>query len=82
MVESDIILWYIWSHVWEIIYVVGPDVATVQTPRRSFPCDVRQRKVLDIAIDELSRALFMHVVPPAKRIVCGTSMSDSPVWTL
>jgi hypothetical protein len=38
-------------------------VATVQTPRRPFPCDVRQRKVLDIAIDEVSVAFSMHVVP-------------------
>jgi hypothetical protein len=41
MVESDIVLLYIQSHVWEIIYLVGPSVATVQTPWRPFPCDVR-----------------------------------------
>jgi hypothetical protein len=29
MVESDIILFYIRSHVWGIIYVVGPSVAIV-----------------------------------------------------
>jgi hypothetical protein len=63
MVESDIVLLYIWSHVWEIIYSVGPDVAIVHTPWRPFPCDVRQRKVLDIAIDEVSGALSMHVAP-------------------
>jgi hypothetical protein len=40
MVESDIVLSYIRSRVWGIIYVVGPHVATVQTPRRHFPCDV------------------------------------------
>jgi hypothetical protein len=39
MVELDIVLLYIWSHVWGIIYVVGPDVVTVQTPRRPFPYD-------------------------------------------
>jgi hypothetical protein len=54
-------------------------VVTVQTPQRSFPYDVRQRKVLDIAIDEVSGALSMHVAPPAIRIVCGTHRSDSPV---
>jgi hypothetical protein len=54
-------------------------VATVQTPRRPFPCDVRQQKVLDIAIDEVSRVLSMHVVPPVIRIVCGTRLSDNPV---
>jgi hypothetical protein len=42
---------------------VGPHVATVQTPQRPFPCDVRQQKVLDIAIDEVSGALSMHAVP-------------------
>jgi hypothetical protein len=31
MVELDIVLLYIWSRVWGIIYVVGPSVATVQT---------------------------------------------------
>jgi hypothetical protein len=39
MIELDIILLYIWSHVWGIIYVVGPNVVTVQTPQRSFPYD-------------------------------------------
>jgi hypothetical protein len=71
MVESDIILLYICSRVCGIFYEVGPDVATVQTPWRPFPYDVRQWKVLDIAIDEVSGALSMHVVPPAIWIVCG-----------
>jgi hypothetical protein len=57
-------------------------VATVQTPRRPFPCDVQQRKVLDIAVDEVSGALSMHVVPPAIQIVYGTHRSDSPVRAL
>jgi hypothetical protein len=34
MVESDIVLLYIQSCVWEIIYAVGPGVVTVQTPER------------------------------------------------
>jgi hypothetical protein len=51
MVELDIVLSYIRSRVWGIIYVVGPGVVTVQTPQRPFPCNVRQWKVLDIAID-------------------------------
>jgi hypothetical protein len=58
---------------------MGPNVATVQTPRKPFPCDVRQRKVLDIAIDEVLGALSMHTAPPAIQIVYGTHMSDSPV---
>jgi hypothetical protein len=39
MVESDIVLLYILSRVWGIIYVVEPSAATIQTPQRSFPCD-------------------------------------------
>jgi hypothetical protein len=79
MVESDIILLSIRSLIWGIIYAVGPDLAAVQTTRRPFPCDVQQRKVLDIAIDEVSRALSMYVVPPAIRIVCSIYRSDSPI---
>jgi hypothetical protein len=79
MVELDIVLMYIRSHGSGIIYAVGPSVATVQTPWRPFPCEVRQRKVLDIAIDEVSEALSMHAAPPTIRIVCGTLMSDSVV---
>jgi hypothetical protein len=40
MVESDIVLLYIRSRVWVIIYEVGPSVVTVQTTRRPFPYDV------------------------------------------
>jgi hypothetical protein len=43
MVELDILLLYIQSWVWGIIYAVGSSVATVQTPRRPFPCDGRGR---------------------------------------
>jgi hypothetical protein len=70
---------YIWSCVWGIIYAVGPSVATVQTPKRPFPYDVRQWKVLDKAIDEVSGALPMHAVPPTIWIVYGTHRSDNPV---
>jgi hypothetical protein len=34
MVESYIVLLYIQYRVWGVIYAVGPDVATVQIPRR------------------------------------------------
>jgi hypothetical protein len=54
-------------------------VATVQSPQRPFPCDVWQRKVLGIAIDEVSGALSMQAAPPAIQIVCGTRRSDSPI---
>jgi hypothetical protein len=57
-------------------------VVTIQTPRRPFPSDIRQRKVLDIAIDEVSWALSMHAAPSAIWIVCGTHKSDSPVRAL
>jgi hypothetical protein len=79
MVESDIVLLYVWSHVWGIIYAVRPSVVTVCTPQWPFPCDVQQRKVLDITINEVSGALSMHMVPLVIRIVCCTHRSDSPV---
>jgi hypothetical protein len=47
-----------WDLVWQLY-----------TPLRGLPCDVRQRKVLDIDIDEVSGALSMHAVPPAIRTV-------------
>jgi hypothetical protein len=43
MVESDIVLLYIQSRVWGIIYAVRPSVATVQTPHRPFPYDGMER---------------------------------------
>jgi hypothetical protein len=43
LVDSDIVLLYIRSRVWGIIYAVGPSVVTVQTPQRPFPCDGRGR---------------------------------------
>jgi hypothetical protein len=36
MVESDIVLLYVQSHVWGIIYAVGTSLATVQTPSEAF----------------------------------------------
>jgi hypothetical protein len=63
MVELDIVLVYIRSRVWGTIYAVGHGVQTIQTPWRPFPCDVRQQKVLNIAIDEVSGVLSMHTVP-------------------
>jgi hypothetical protein len=38
-------------------------------PLRGLPCDVRQRKVLDIAINGVLGALSMHAVPPTIRTV-------------
>jgi hypothetical protein len=38
-------------------------------PLGGLPCDIHQQKVLDIAIDEVSGALSMHVAPPAIRTV-------------
>jgi hypothetical protein len=43
MVELDIVLLYIRFCVWGIIYTVGPNVVTMQTPRRPFPYDGRGR---------------------------------------
>jgi hypothetical protein len=47
-----------WDSVWQLY-----------RPLRGLLCDVRQRKVLYIAIDEVSGALSMHAAPPAIRIV-------------
>jgi hypothetical protein len=38
-------------------------------PLTGLPCDARQRKVLDIAIDEVSGALSMHMASPAIQTV-------------
>jgi hypothetical protein len=43
-----------WDLMWRLYRSLG-----------GLPCDVRQRKVLDIAIDEVSAALSMHTTPPA-----------------
>jgi hypothetical protein len=43
-----------WDPVWRLYRPLG-----------GLPYGVRQRKVLGIAIDEVSGALSMHVVPPA-----------------
>jgi hypothetical protein len=80
MIESDIVLLYIRSCVWGIIYAVEPIVVTVQTPRRPFPCDVWQRKVLDIAFDDESghclctwhpRPYGLFVVPAGVTVLLG-----------
>jgi hypothetical protein len=57
-------------------------VVIVRTPRRPFPCYVRQRKVLGIAIDYVSGALSMHATPSAIQIVHGIRRSDSHVRAL
>jgi hypothetical protein len=38
-------------------------VTTAQTPQRPFPYDVWQRKVLDIAIDEVLGIVYAHGAP-------------------
>jgi hypothetical protein len=68
MVESDIILLYIQSVLggssmhWDPVWWLYKHL-------RGLPCDVRQWKVLGIAINEVSGALSMHMAPPAIRIV-------------
>jgi hypothetical protein len=47
-----------WDPMWQLYRPLG-----------GLPCDVRQWKVLDIAIDELSGALSMHMAPSAIQIV-------------
>jgi hypothetical protein len=47
-----------WDPVWQLYRPLG-----------DLPYDIRQRKVLDIAIDEVSGALSIHAVPPAIRTI-------------
>jgi hypothetical protein len=63
-----------WDPVWQLY--------RSPTPRRPFPCNVWQWKVLDIAIDEVSGVVFMHAALMAIRILCGTRRNDSPVRVL
>jgi hypothetical protein len=48
---------------------IGTRCGDCTDPLRGLSYDVRQRKVLDVAIDEGSGALSMHAVPPAIRTV-------------
>jgi hypothetical protein len=61
-----------WDPVWRLYRTLGG----------LFHVDIRECKVLDIAIDKVSGALSMHAVPPAIQIVCGTHKSDSPIRAL
>jgi hypothetical protein len=47
-----------WDLVWRLYRPLG-----------GLPYDVRQRKVIDIAIDEVLGALSMHAVPPVIRTI-------------
>jgi hypothetical protein len=47
-----------WDPVWQLY-----------RPLRGLPCDIRQLKVLDIPIDEVSGALPVHAAPLAIRTV-------------
>jgi hypothetical protein len=86
MVESDIVMLPIRFRAWGVIYAVGPSVATVQTPRRPFPYDIRQQKVLDIAIDEVFVVPIRVIVllglrnPPHRCI--GTVSLSLPGFTI
>jgi hypothetical protein len=78
MVESDIVLLYIWSRVWGIIYAVGPSLVTVQTPRRpSLRCTVaegpRHSHRQGVRGIVYAHGAHRHID------YCGTCRSDSPV---
>jgi hypothetical protein len=68
MVELNIVLLCIRSRVWGSSMQWDP-VWQLYRPLGGLPCDVRQRKVLGIAIDEVSGALSTHAVPMAIRTV-------------
>jgi hypothetical protein len=77
MVESDIVLLYIQSHVLGTIYAVGPSVVTVQTPWRPFPCDTVEgpRHSYRRGVGGIVYARGA----PGHMDCCGTRRSDSPV---
>jgi hypothetical protein len=54
-----------WDSVWQLYRPLG-----------GLPCDVWQRKVLDIAIDEVSGSLSMHtVLPTIRKVVVPTGVT-------
>jgi hypothetical protein len=68
IVELVFVLSYIMSRVWVSIEYSGIRCGDYYLfPRRS--TTLIGRKILDSAVDEVSEALSMHVVPPAIRIV-------------
>jgi hypothetical protein len=76
MVESDIVLLNMQSHVWGIIYAVELSVATVQTPQR-LPCDDREG-----TRHSHQQGVGGNVYAcgaPGHMDCCGTHGSDSPI---
>jgi hypothetical protein len=68
MVELDNVLLYIRSHVCGSSVQWDP-VWRLYRPLGGLPYDVRQWKVLYIAINEVSVPVSMHEVPPAIRTI-------------
>jgi hypothetical protein len=78
MIESDIVLLYIQSHVWGVIYAVGPGVATVQTPQMpSLWCTAvegpRHSHWWGV------KGIVYACDAPGHTNCCGTHRSDSPI---
>jgi hypothetical protein len=68
IVELVFVLSYIWSRVWGSIEYSGTQCGNYHSIPRRLTALIR-RKILDSAVDEVSKALSMHVVPLAIRIV-------------
>jgi hypothetical protein len=68
IVELVFVLSYIWSRVWGSIEYSGTRCGNYYLIPQRLTALIR-RKILDSAVDEVSEALSMHVVPPAIRIV-------------
>jgi hypothetical protein len=68
IVELVLVLSYIWSRVWGSIEYSGTRCGDYYLIPRRLTALIR-KKILDSAVDMVSEALSMHVVPPPIRIV-------------
>jgi hypothetical protein len=64
IVELVFVLSYIWSHVWGSIEYSGTQCGDYYLIPQRLTALIR-RKIIDSAVDEVSEALSIHVVPPA-----------------
>jgi hypothetical protein len=68
IVEFVFVLLYIWSHVWGSIEYSGTRCGDYYLTPQRLTTLIRQ-KILYIAVDMVSEALYMDVAPPVIRIV-------------
>jgi hypothetical protein len=80
MIESDIVLLYIRSHVWGNIYAVEPGVTTVQTPRRPSLWHMAAEGPRHSHRRGVGGIVYARGAP-GHTDCCGTRKSDSPIKT-